>query len=74
MSLEEFIQFNTDVSSEMFVSVMAIFHERLPCSQFYFRQRRKFKNRYHSRMNDSFDDSGKTESFRSSGVWEEKSS
>ena len=37
MSLEEFIHFNSDISSEMFVSVMAIFNERLPCSQFYFR-------------------------------------
>ena len=30
----------------MFVSVMAIFHERLPCAKYYFRQRRKFKENY----------------------------
>ena len=37
MSLEAFTQFNEEVTSEMFVSVMAIFNERLPCAQFYFR-------------------------------------
>ena len=29
----------------MFVSVMSILQERLPCSQFYFRQRRLFKQK-----------------------------
>ena len=29
----------------MFVSVMAVFHERLPCAKYYFRQRRKFKEK-----------------------------
>lgn len=48
MRFEDFMNFNTDVSSEMFVSIMAIFHERLPCSQFYFRQRRRFKERFFS--------------------------
>lgn len=46
MTLEAFIQFNTEVSSEMFVSIMAILNERLPCAQFYFRQRRRFKAKY----------------------------
>lgn len=46
MTLEAFIRFNTDVSSEMFVSIMAILNERLPCAQFYFRQRRRFKFEY----------------------------
>ena len=36
---------NTQVSSEMLVSVMSILHERLPCSQYYFRQRALFKDR-----------------------------
>jgi hypothetical protein len=46
MNNESFTDFNTETSSEMFVSVMAILHERLPCAQFYFRQRRKFKARF----------------------------
>ena len=53
MSLEDFVNFNTDISSEMFVSIMAIFHERLPCSRFYFRQRRRFKQRFFSQLSNS---------------------
>ena len=33
----KYIDFNSNISSEMFVSVMTILHERLPCAQFYFR-------------------------------------
>ena len=40
---DHYVQFNSEISSEMFVSVMSILQERLPCSQFYFRQRRLFK-------------------------------
>ena len=40
---DNYVQFNSEISSEMFVSVMSILQERLPCSQFYFRQRRLFK-------------------------------
>lgn len=43
--LKEFIQFNTTVSSEMFISVMTILHERLPCTQYYHRQRQIFKDK-----------------------------
>jgi hypothetical protein len=32
MNFEEFMSFNTEVSSEMFVSIMAMFHERIPCA------------------------------------------
>ena len=42
-NIDQYLQFNSQISSEMFVSVMSILQERLPCSAFYFRQRRKFK-------------------------------
>ena len=42
-SIEQFIEFNSQISSEMFISVMSVLQERLPCSSFYFRQRREFK-------------------------------
>jgi hypothetical protein len=32
LNLREFSEMNTQVSSEMLVSVMSILHERLPCS------------------------------------------
>lgn len=41
--MKEFIEFNSTVSSEMFISVISIIHERLPCSQFVFRQKKAFK-------------------------------
>jgi len=50
MNLEEYTQFNQSISSEMLISVMAIIHEKLPCAQFYFRQRRLFKERYMSEL------------------------
>jgi hypothetical protein len=34
---------NTNVSSEMFLSIMSVLHENLPCAAFYFRQKRVFK-------------------------------
>ena len=34
----------------MFVSVMTILHERLPCAQFYFRQHRKYKQNHQEKM------------------------
>jgi len=37
IGLKDFIEFNTSVTSEMFVSVMSILHERLPCSDYIFR-------------------------------------
>ena len=43
-TLEQFLEFNSQISSEMFVSVMSILQERLPCASFYFRQRRVFKH------------------------------
>lgn len=43
--IDKYLEFNSQISSEMFVSVMSILHERLPCSSYYFRQRRKFKQK-----------------------------
>lgn len=56
MNFEEFAHFNSNISSEMFISVMAIFHEKLPCAQFYFRQRRKFKERVVAKLCNSGSD------------------
>jgi hypothetical protein len=43
IGLKDFIEFNTSVTSEMFISVMSILHERLPCSEYVFKQRKTFK-------------------------------
>ena len=43
IDLADFVKFNTDVSSEMLLAVMSILHERLPCSEFYYREKRLFK-------------------------------
>jgi hypothetical protein len=41
--LAEFNRFNTENSSEMLLSVMSVLHERIPCSEFYYREKRNFK-------------------------------
>lgn len=43
MDYKQYEKLNKQQSSEMFYSIMAILHERLPCSLNYFRMRRKFK-------------------------------
>lgn len=43
MDYKQYDKLNKQQSSEMFYSIMAILHERLPCSLNYFRMRRKFK-------------------------------
>ena len=43
-NIDQYLEFNSHISSEMFVSVMSILQERLPCASFYFRQRRVFKH------------------------------
>ena len=43
MNFEDYVKLTTEKSSEMFYSLMATLHERLPCSKHYFRMRRKFK-------------------------------
>jgi hypothetical protein len=32
MNFEEYLEFNKEVSSELFFSIMEILHEKLPCS------------------------------------------
>lgn len=49
-NLDHFIDFNSNISSEMFVSVMTILHERLPCAQFYFRQHKLFKQNHQEKL------------------------
>jgi hypothetical protein len=69
MNLEEYTHFNQSISSEMLISVMAIIHEKLPCAQFYFRQRRLFKERYMSELTVEENKSpGKLNSTESFGV------
>lgn len=43
LNFEDYVKLTTEKSSEMFYSLMATLHERLPCSKHYFRMRRKFK-------------------------------
>ena len=44
MNYEQYDKINKQHTSEMFYSLMAILHEKLPCSMNYFRMRRKFKD------------------------------
>lgn len=44
IDFEEFSRFNTENSSEMLFAVMSVLHERIPCSEFYYREKREFKN------------------------------
>lgn len=44
MSYKAFEHINKNVSSEMFYSLMAILHEKLPCATNYFRLRKNFKD------------------------------
>jgi hypothetical protein len=43
INLADFTRFNTESSSEMLLSVMSVLHERIPCSEFYYREKRNFK-------------------------------
>jgi hypothetical protein len=43
MNLAEFTRFNTENSSEMLLAVMSVLHERIPCSEFYYREKKNFK-------------------------------
>jgi hypothetical protein len=43
MNFEEYVTFNMKVSSELFVSLMAIFDERLPCANNFFRLKRLYR-------------------------------
>ena len=43
LNFEEYQAFNQSVSSEMFVSIMSLLHERLPCAPNCFRLKKLFK-------------------------------
>lgn len=47
MNYKQFEEINHNVSSEMFYSLMAVLHERLPCSHMYFKMRREYKEKLH---------------------------
>lgn len=38
----EFSCFNTENSSEMLLAVIGVLHNRIPCSEFYYREKQKF--------------------------------
>ena len=43
MNYKQFEYINKTISSEMFYSLMAILHEKLPCSKNHFRLKRKYR-------------------------------
>jgi hypothetical protein len=43
INFEEYQAFNMNVSSEMFVSIMSLLHERLPCAPNCFRLKKIFR-------------------------------
>jgi len=43
MNFETYAYINKEVSSEMFYSLMAILHERLPCARNFYRLRKNFR-------------------------------
>ncbi len=58
MGFEEYKELNTNVSCELFYSIMAIFHEKLPCSQNFFRLKRLYRSKYQGGSNGSGGSSG----------------
>lgn len=45
MNLKDYSEFNRTISSEMFYSIMAILHDRLPCAPNFFRLKRIYKTK-----------------------------
>jgi len=46
MNYKQFEYINKTISSEMFYSLMAILHEKLPCSKNHFRLKKKFRENH----------------------------
>jgi hypothetical protein len=46
MNFKHFEYVNYNISSEMFYSLMAILHERLPCAKGFYRLKRRYRNRH----------------------------
>ena len=44
MTFKQYEQINKNVSSEMFYSLMAILHEKLPCAKGFFRLKKEFRD------------------------------
>lgn len=44
MNFKQYETINKTVSSEMFYSLMAVLHEKLPCATGYFRMRKRFRD------------------------------
>ena len=44
MNYKQYAYINKTISSEMFYSLMAILHEKLPCAPNFFRLRKKFRD------------------------------
>ncbi len=56
MNYSQYENINKNVSSEMFYSLMAVLHEKLPCSKNYYRLRENFRNKdkkYQQTMKDN---------------------
>ena len=45
MNYSQYENINKNVSSEMFYSLMAVLHEKLPCAKNYYRLRENFRNK-----------------------------
>lgn len=58
MSLQDYKDFITKVSSEMYFSLIQLLHEQLPCSQNFFR----LKKIYRARMTQGYNNARKSQS------------
>lgn len=45
ITFDEYLNFNKKVSSEMFYSIMAVLHERLPCAPNFFRLKKIYRTK-----------------------------
>lgn len=45
LKLEDYIQINKNVSSEMFYSLMRVLHEKLPCTKNFFNKRKHYRQK-----------------------------
>ena len=48
MNFDQYFAFNNDISSEMFLSLMSLLHDRLPCAQNFFRLKKIYKTKIKS--------------------------
>ncbi len=43
LSLDEYTKYNLNVSSELFYSVMSVFHQQIPFAETFFRMKRQYR-------------------------------